>query len=57
MQNETRVSENLFSVQDDKQKGTPVHLPRLKVLICRCEYNVREKRELVVIVGKSRHSV
>ena len=31
MQNETRVSENLFSVQDDKKKGTPVHLPRLKV--------------------------
>ena len=31
MQNETRVSENLFAVQDDRQTGTPVHLPRLKV--------------------------
>lgn len=31
MQNESRVAENLFSVHQDKEKGTPLFMPKLKV--------------------------
>ncbi len=34
MQNEARVSENLFAVHHGQEKGTPLPLPRLKVVHC-----------------------